>query len=148
MSQKRKWWAPSGGFCFYGLKWLLLWLLLCVMRKKPTSSKGFQIVTGSILTTVESQCEEVTNCSDRIPVNSMTLGNKTPSRAVCQLCIFRAVCALFIESDSYMDGQANKNTWLAADSFLQLEEVYVVCWCACVCVTLWRRSEAATFKGL
>lgn len=85
---------------------------------------------------MESQWKEVTNYSDRTPFNNMTLGNKIPPKAVCQLYVFRAVCALFIEREKYMDGETNQNTPCMTDCFLQLAKAFVIslmCIYLCMC---------------
>lgn len=80
------------------------------------------------------QCVEVTNCSDRIPFYNITLGNKIPPRAVCQLSILRAVGSPFTETERYINGQTNNNTKLVPDSFLQVVRwCMLFCWCACIC---------------
>lgn len=148
----RKWWAPSAGLCFCGLRWLLF--SLCVMgRKSLLALWAFCFLSGSILAAVERQYVEVTNCSDRIPLYNITLGNKTLPRAVCQLSILRAVGAPFREMEKHIDEQTNNNTILMADSFLQMVKwCMLFCWCACICVCApvipWKRSEAVTFKEL
>lgn len=129
MGKMRKWWAPSAGFCFYGLKWLLF--TLCLMRRKSLQALGaFCLLSRSFQAAVERQCVEVTNCSDRIPFYNITLGNKMPLRAVCQLSILRAVGAPLTEIEKYVDGQTNNNTKLMAERFFQM-----VSWCKLFC---WR----------
>lgn len=65
----------------------------------------FCLQSGSTATaTVKSQRDEVTNCSARIPFYNTAFSNKIPPKAVCQRYVFRAVGALFIEPEKYMDG--------------------------------------------
>lgn len=99
MNQMGKWWAPSAGFRFYGRNWILFTDVWC----GKYISKGFCLQSGSTAT-VKSLCEEVTNCSNRIPFYNMVFSNKIPPKAVCQRYVFRAVYALFIEREKYTDG--------------------------------------------